>query len=299
MFNIGNSSKSIDFDDAFESYTQVKLYDKSGKLYTAGNNSGRTLTLTSPFATQQMCNEMLAQVQTSVYQPFETTGSIYDPSMDLGDSLSVYGTDSTAFSLAENYGSLVTASISAPSGEQIDHEIPFQSASGRAMGRLEDKANANESKILEAHNELIAALNGDDGAPIDLAAGLQNYVRYDLENDKGWASSALFAKIGEQTDAKVEAYVDSEIGSLVSIKADLVAIAAKKTTIDAMTFVGGSLSVTGNIRTNIANGSIEALNGTIIGKTVAASESFTLKGEEYKPTQITSISGKKYSVLAC
>ena len=551
-FNIGSSSNTISFDDAFEPYSKVRLYKDDGTLFEAGNDSGRTLTVTSPYATQAMASDMLGQVRNMSYQPFETSGTVYDPAMDVGDTLTVYGKNSAAYSLIENYGSLMTADISAPNGEQIDHEIPYQAPMERAIGYLEKAQEATEKKLLEDYNELIAAITVQDGALQDVVAGLQNYVRYDLENgsafagsalatkigeqtqaaieayvvvddqgnreslaqmlsslktlkgdveagaknyvrydlsnntsyassqlfakmgekaksvvdayivtdengntetfaqmlaniktlegdveagtknyvrydlsnntsyassqlftqmgekaksviesyivddgtgnketfaqmlasitaledevdagtknyvrydlsnntsyassqlfskvgDKaksvidsyavddgtgktesfaqmltdirglrtdvnagtssyvtydlsnntGYATSQLFAKMGEQAQAKVEAYVDSEIGSLVSIKADLVDIAAKKATIDALTFVSGSLNVNGNIRSS-ANGSIEALTGTVIGKTVAASDSFTLKGEEYTAQEITSSNGTKYSVL--
>ena len=75
-----------------------------------------------------------------------------------------------------------------------------------AFGAVSREIAKTDKKILEARNELIAALTGADGAPEDLASGLQNYVRYDLANKEGYAESKLFAQIGEKSRAEIGVY---------------------------------------------------------------------------------------------
>lgn len=75
-----------------------------------------------------------------------------------------------------------------------------------AFAGVSNKIAKTNEKILEARNELVAALTGADGAPEDLTAGLQNYVRYDLANKEGYAESVLFAQIGEKSRAEIGAY---------------------------------------------------------------------------------------------
>ena len=66
--------------------------------------------------------------------------------------------------------------------------------------------------IIENYKQLIAALNGKDGVPEDLASGLKNYVRYDLKNGDMLATSNLFSKIGEKARSEITtyAYVDKD-----------------------------------------------------------------------------------------
>ncbi len=69
----------------------------------------------------------------------------------------------------------------------------------------------------------------------------------------------------------------------------LAAILADQIKLEGRVDLTGSLSVSGgNIH---ANGDIDALTGTIVANTIAASNEFLIGGNQYVPTQITSTTG--------
>lgn len=149
-----------------------------------------------------------------------------------------------------------------------------------------------DGKILEARNELIAALTGADGAPEDLASGLQNYVRYDLANKEGYAESVLFAQIGDKARAEISVYAvksGKESKTLAEILADLITLQGKVKIDGTVRVENGQLNVDEDIYTKgdvDADGSIYAQGG--LG---CQSGPFRVGGRQFDPTQITSTSG--------
>ena len=98
------------------------------------------------------------------------------------------------------------------------------------------------------------------------------------------ASTTLEARVdGAEASINLNAQnIDGVASSVATIQADVVEL---KGLID----VDGSLNVYGG---NIySKHDIEALTGTVVAKTIAASQNFLIDGVEYAPTQITSTTG--------
>nr|DAG60722.1 MAG TPA: hypothetical protein [Bacteriophage sp.] len=161
-----------------------------------------------------------------------------------------------------------------------------------AFGAVSREIAKTDGKILEARNELIAALTGADGAPEDLAAGLQNYVRYDLTNKEGYAESVLFAQIGEKARAEINLYTvksGDKAKTFAEILADLITLQGKVKIDGTVRVENGQLNVDEDIYTKgdvDADGSIYAQGG--LG---CQSGPFRVGGRQFDPTQITSTTG--------
>lgn len=161
-----------------------------------------------------------------------------------------------------------------------------------AFGAVSREIAKTDGKILEARNELIAALTGADGAPEDLASGLQNYVRYDLANKEGYAESVLFAQIGDKARAEIGVYAvksGKESKTLAEILADLITLQGKVKIDGTVRVENGQLNVDEDIYTKgdvDADGSIYAQGG--LG---CQSGPFRVGGRQFDPTQITSTTG--------
>lgn len=98
------------------------------------------------------------------------------------------------------------------------------------------------------------------------------------------ASAELTTRVdGAEASIKLNAQNIDGVGkSVATIQADVVEL-------KGLTEVGGSLNVYGG---NIySKHDIEALTGTVVAKTIAASQNFLIGGVEYAPTEITSTSG--------
>lgn len=172
-----------------------------------------------------------------------------------------------------------------------------------AVGGAVRAANKRtDDKMLEDRNELIAALSGDDGAPEDLAAGLQNYVRYDLKNGESLASSQLSAAIGDKARAEIGVYAVSSGGTtktFAQILADVIKLQGDVEIVGNLSIESGRLKVAKSIltdnavfaRTFYANDSEVHIGNKTVNITTPvsfASGGMAFGGNSYRPTEITS-----------
>ena len=212
--DIGRRVAKHDYGDLFAPYTGVTINLQDGDTsFTAGDDSGRTLTVESPWASQKMADNLLAQVRGARHQPFTATGAILDPAAELGDAITVDGVTGIMYRRSQRFGTLYRSDISAPGDEEINHEIPYYPPVKRALNRVGGVARGAagaaakaQGDIIQDRKNLIAALNHEDGAPTDLKAGFDSYVRWDLKNNDGYAASQLFAEIGEKARAEIGVY---------------------------------------------------------------------------------------------
>ena len=230
--DIGRRVAKHDYGDLFAPYTGVTINLQDGDTsFTAGDDSGRTLTVESPWASQKMADNLLAQVRGARHQPFNATGAILDPAAELGDAITVDGVTGIMYRRSQRFGTLYRSDISAPGDEEINHEIPYYPPVKRALNRVGGIARGAagaaakaQGDIIQDRKNLIAALNHEDGAPTDLKAGFDSYVRWDLKNNDGYAASQLFAEIGEKARAEIGVYAvigeDGKPRTFVEILAD-------------------------------------------------------------------------------
>ena len=201
----------------------VVLHDGEGKKYTAG--SGEMLESESPWASQAAASQALSAVNGYRYQAFSARQAIIKPHMELGDYITVGAASGLMCSYYFDMDTYV-GDVGAPEEYEINRKYPYRTTAARAGGvgraakRIAKQAVGN---IIENYNQLIAALNGKDGVPEDLASGLKNYVRYDLKNGDMLATSELFSKIGEKARSEITTYAyvdkDGNAHSLVDIMA--------------------------------------------------------------------------------
>lgn len=226
--DLGRRVAKHDYADLFEAYSGVTLTIPDGQSYTAGDDSGRTIKAECPWASQQMADNLLAQVKGFRHQPYSAAGAILDPAAEMGDTVTIDGVAGKIFRRDQRFGTLYRADLSAPGDEEINHEIPYYPPIQRAVSRVGGVARAAaaaagkaQEDILQDRKNLIAALNREDGAPEDLMAGFDAYVRWDLDNNEGFAQSTLFSEIGEKARSEITTYTyvdkDGNKHSLVDV----------------------------------------------------------------------------------
>lgn len=231
--SIGRSVRSMEAQESVP-YSRVVVYDSRGNTFESGDESGKTLYLENPFASQAIADRLAQNIVGFSYQPYSAKGAVIDPAAEIGDAISIHGLYSSIFQEDSSYGPQYAANIGAPGEEELTHEIPYISPSDRkiirlnaSVGRLGTAVRKTQGDIIQDRKNLIAALNQEDGAPKDLLAGFDSYVRWDLKNNVGFASSKLFAQIGETAKAQIGAYVvsvDGEEKSFVDILADQITL---------------------------------------------------------------------------
>lgn len=307
---MGRRADSLETAEQLAGYSRVIV--KSGDAsYTAGDDSGSALSLECPWGTQEMADEILGSVQGVAYQPYKTTGAIADPAAELGDAVDVGDTHGGIYMAVTKFGRLITSDLSAPAGNETDHEYVYTPKKERQVTRKLSQQSASigalsakTDKLLEDYESLIAEVGG-------IAAGMEAYVRNDTFADYKLAVSQLFAEIDDATAAlKVSVEHNTEdIGTVVTAQSELVSRvdgAEAKINLNAQNINGmassvadiqadvvklqGRVDVTGNL--SVADGQITALGPMVAtqGFQIGGGD-FRISGKKYQPTPITSTTG--------
>lgn len=174
---IGKNLRKFESVPQFSGYTRVVLQVSNDIEYSAGTDTGRTLTLVNPWGTPQIAEAILAQVRGFAYQPYSASGAIVDAAAELGDAVSVNGIYSGVYNLVRRYGGIQLADLSAPSDEEIDHEYPYKSPQDRTVTRQFREVRA--SLLIQA--DRIAAEVEDRKAEDNLLRATLNVQAQEIE----------------------------------------------------------------------------------------------------------------------
>lgn len=132
---VGQNVKTFKSSPEFDGFSKVVIAVTEELEYTAGTDTGRTLTLVCPWGTQAMADNILADIAGYKYHPYSATGAFLDPSSEIGDGVTVNGVYSGIYAMDVNFGGECRADISAPAEEEIDHEYPYVSSQERSVTR--------------------------------------------------------------------------------------------------------------------------------------------------------------------
>lgn len=157
---VGQAVNNISSTPQFDGYSKVVINIDDDTSVEAGNDNGRTLELTCPWATQEMADNILSGVLGFRYQPFVAEDAQANPAFELGDGITVGGLYSGIYNYKTNYGRLFKSEISAPQDEEVDHEFPFETYGDRQVVRkfLETKA-----QFAVQSNEIAARVTREGG----------------------------------------------------------------------------------------------------------------------------------------
>lgn len=132
---VGLNALTFGSSPAFEPYSKVIVWYDDENAFTSGDDTGRTLEVDIPWATQAIADDILARVKGFIYRPFEATEADLDLAAELGDGVTVSAVYAPLATMNITFGRGVSADISAPADEEIDHEIPYQTPTQRALSR--------------------------------------------------------------------------------------------------------------------------------------------------------------------
>lgn len=132
---LGKRVQSFESAPQFNTYSCVEIIVSEDLSYTAGTDTGRTLTIENPWGTQAMADNILAKIKKFRYKPYTADGALMDPSAELGDGITVNGLYSGIYAVETQYGNLHRAKVSAPAEEELDSEYPYTPRSERRVQR--------------------------------------------------------------------------------------------------------------------------------------------------------------------
>lgn len=159
QFDINNVLKramTVDVSTQFQPYSGVEIIIDDNTSVFAGDTSGRVLTINNAWGTQAQANNILEAIRGYAYQPYEAQGALLDPAAEIGDGVSVNDVYGGVYKVNRTFSSLMSADVSAPQSEEIDHEYPFESKATRDIAR---KFSAVESELSMTSNEIAAKVS--------------------------------------------------------------------------------------------------------------------------------------------
>ena len=131
--------------------SRVNLLVDSGHVYTAGDNSGRTIEKSCPWGTQAMADSILAALRGVEYRPYSGLDGFLDPAAEVGDGVTVGGMYSVLGQTDLAFDAMGTADVSAPGGDEAEDEYPYKS---RARRQAERELAQTRSMILKKADEI-------------------------------------------------------------------------------------------------------------------------------------------------
>lgn len=172
-----------------QSWSRVTIQVDEDTAYTAGTDTGRTLTLTNPWGTQKMADEILARLRGMSYQPYRAENALLDPAAELGDAVEAMGAYGGLYSRSRRMEKLYNATVAAPGDEEIDHEFPYKSAQNRVVERKFKQTKASLSILSDRILAEVEAREADSAAiraSLEVQAG---QIAAKVEKTGGDASS--------------------------------------------------------------------------------------------------------------
>lgn len=139
-FNLLRRVKSLDTAPETDGYSGVAIFagqDEAGNNieYFAGDRSGKVLEVTNEWGSQAQADAIYRRIRGFRYQPYKAAGTTIDPSVEIGDAVTVADTYGGVFLRATDYRD-TTSDLEAPSNEEIEHEFQIQSPTNRQYERF-------------------------------------------------------------------------------------------------------------------------------------------------------------------
>ena len=217
VINVRKSLSSLEKQDTFNGYSKVVVVVSDELEYSAGTDSGRTLTLYCPWGTQKMAEDILSRIQGFQYQPYTADGAHIDPAAEIGDGFAAGNLYSGIYSKNVSHGALYTANVSAPGGEKINYKYEYKTPTQRKIERhysemkstfkvQADKISAEVSARIEQGDELTSRLDIQSdqiSARVTKTGGSSSSFGWDLLDDS-WTVKANNATVFQVTKSGAE-----------------------------------------------------------------------------------------------
>lgn len=265
VINLSNNVATVDVSPAFDSYSKVIIHVDNETDVVAGNDSGRTLEISTPFGNQQMADRILASLGGFQYRPYDATDALLDPAAEIGDAAETTTSFGGIYSRYRKFNALMPADISAPTDEEIDHEYQFESPSEREFTRTVSDVKAS---ILLTNTRIEMEVTERENADNEISSRITQ------------TADSITAEVARATQA------EGALSASLSIQASEIAAKVSASGGSSSSF-GWSMDATGHrwfsdnqevmqITANglIVNGEVNAESGTIGGFTIGASAIF-------------------------
>lgn len=193
---LGTEMMDFTSSPAFQPFSRVNLLTDDDTYYTAGNDTGRTLEADCPWATQAICDAVLAKISGFQYVPYSCIDAMLDPASEIGDTVCANGRTSIIASIEPTFDAMFTANIAAPADEELDHEFPYKSSSSRKFNRKLAQTKAEIKVTTDAIESTVEALDGSIGSRIDQKLDSITLSVTNSSSEDGQTTAKITLKVG-------------------------------------------------------------------------------------------------------
>lgn len=216
---VGRQMTRFDSAPEFDGYTKVVMTVSEDVEYSAGVDTGRTLTLECPWGTQAMADNVLESIRGFKYQPYTATDAILDPAAELGDGITANNVYGGIYTMSTRFGPQCRATVSAPSEEELDHEYPYVPKQERKVSRslynlsseLRVQAGLISAEVserksdVESINGKLTVQAGEISAKVNRTGGSSSSFGWVLD-DSSWTIRANSRDVLKATKNGLEVY---------------------------------------------------------------------------------------------
>lgn len=209
-FNLLRRVKSLDTAPETDGYSGVTIFagqDEEGNNieYFAGDRSGKVLEITNEWGSQAQADAIYRKIRGFRYQPYKAAGTTIDPSVEIGDAVTIADTYGGVFLRATDYRD-TTSDLEAPSNEEIEHEFQIQSPTNRQYERFTRSVRSSLSitatKIdaeVEAREEADKAIRATLSVQADAIKARVEKTVGDKTSDFWWDLQANSWSVGSKS----------------------------------------------------------------------------------------------------
>lgn len=216
---LGQRMRRFHSSPQFDGFSKVVITVSDEIEYSSGTDLGRTLRLTCPWGTQKMAENILADIRGFQYQPYIAEDSRLDPAAELGDAVTANRIHGGIYSQSIKFGPRLTATVSAPADEELDHEYPYVPKQERKVTRslrqltaeLKVQAGLISAEVTDRKTETeklfaqLAVQSGQIAAKVERTGGDPSSFGWVLD-ESSWTIKANSIDILKATRNGLEVY---------------------------------------------------------------------------------------------
>ena len=146
---VGQNVSDLDTSARAVTISRVTLKAGGDEVYTAGDDTGRTVEKTCLWASQALADSLLDRLRRVSYQPFSGEEALLDPAAEVGDGITAGGVYAPLYRTDIVFDGLYTADAAAPGSDEIEDEYPYKSRARRQADRERSQTYSRITKTAE------------------------------------------------------------------------------------------------------------------------------------------------------
>ena len=265
---VGQRAAALETAPALQPVSKVVLLVDDSHYLEAGNDTGRTLELTCPYATQAMADALLAALGEYRYRPLTAQDALLDPAAELGDGVTIGGVYSVAAALDWTFDGLFTADIAAPGPEEIDSEYQFTDPTIAAINRKIAETRSSITKTAEQIR--LEVQNQVQGLSASVTVELNKITQQVEDTASGLRTEFTVSLNG------VTSRVEGVEGSLSTLEQTAASLSSRITGVDNQ--VSSLEQYVDSLTLSVSNGRDSSTIELLAGRTTLASQEIYFRG---------------------